>query len=102
MHLVVREHSFELSYPFPGGRFLSEEWFCIAREARTRMGEGRFLPPRIKRECIVLAIPSIDSPYERQEILLSSQPPRHYLRAVWDALVACGVQASADPPQDRA
>ena len=102
MHLVVREHSFELSYPFPGGRFLSEEWFCIAREARTRMGEGRFLPPRIKRECIVLSIPSIANTDERQEILLSSLPPGRYLRAVWDALVACGVQASGDPPQDQA
>ncbi len=66
------------------------------------MGEGRFLPPRIKRECIVLSIPSIDNTGERQEMLLSSLPPGRYLRAVWDALVACGVQASGDPPQDQA
>lgn len=102
MHLVVREYSFELSYPFPGGRFLSEEWFCMAREARMAMVEGRFLPPRIKRECIVLSIPSIDNPGGRQEIVLSSQPPRRYRRADCDALVACGVQASGEPPQDRA
>jgi hypothetical protein len=101
MHLVVREHSLELSYPFPGGRFLSEEWFCLAREARMTMGEGRFLPPQIKRECIVLSIPSIDNADERQVILLSSLPPRRYLRAAWDSLAACGVQASGDPPQDR-
>ena len=102
MHLVVREQSFEVSYPFLGGRFLSEEWFCMAREAPMTMGEGRFLPPRIKRECIVISMPSIDNPGERQEILLSSMPPGRYLRAVWDALVACGVRASGDPPQDQA
>jgi hypothetical protein len=101
MQLVVREHSFELSYAFPGARFLSEEWFCTAPDARMTTGEGRFLPPQINRECIVLSIPSIDNTHERQEILLSSLPPGRRLRAAWDALVVCGVLASGDPPQDR-
>lgn len=68
------------------------------------MGLGRwgFLPYRIKRDCIVLMIPAIDNPTERQEILLSSLPPGRYLGAVWEALVACGVQASGNLPGDRA
>ena len=33
MQLVVREHSFELSYPFPGGSLLSTEWYCRAGDA---------------------------------------------------------------------
>ena len=102
MQLVVRTNSFELSYPFPGGRFLSTEWYCRASDAQMRMGQGRFLPPRIKRDCIVLSIPSIDNPNDRQEILLSSVPPWHYLPASWDALVTCGVRASGDPPGDTA
>jgi hypothetical protein len=96
MQLVVREHSFELSYPFPGGSFLTTEWYCWGRDARMTMGEGRFRPPRIKRECIVLSIPSIDDATGEQVILLSSW--RRELRAAWDALVASGVHASGDPP----
>jgi hypothetical protein len=98
MQLVVREHSFELSYPFPGGSFLTTEWYCWARDARMRMGQGRrFLPPRVQRDCIVLSIPSIADASGEQEILLSSW--RHELRAAWDALLVCGVHASGDPPQ---
>ena len=96
MQLVVRDNSFELSYPFPGGSFLTTEWYCWGRDARMKMGEGRFRPPRAKRACIVLSIPSIDDASGKQEILLSSW--RHELRAAWDALAACGVHASGDPP----
>ncbi len=98
IQLVVHQHSFELSYPFPGGSFLTTEWYCWGRETRMKMGMGRFLPPRIKRECIILTIPSIDDPKAEQEILLSHPEP-HDLRAEWDALVACGVSASGDPPK---
>lgn len=98
MHLVVRENSFELSYPFPGGRFLSTEWFCRARDAGMKVGQGSFLPPRVKRDCIALSIPGIDKADVQQEILLASRPPRDDLRAAWDALVTCGVQASGEPP----
>ncbi|MEO8745083.1 MAG: hypothetical protein ABI455_07410 [Candidatus Dormiibacterota bacterium] len=31
MRLVVREHSFELSYPFPGGRFYPKNGFAGQR-----------------------------------------------------------------------
>ncbi len=97
--LVVREKSFELSYPFPGGSFLTTEWYCWGKDARMKTGLGNFLPPRVKRDCIVLSIPSIDAPNSEQEILISSIPPwRQDLSAAWDALVACGVQASGDPP----
>lgn len=98
MQLVVHEHSFEISYPFPGGSFLSTEWYCRASDAWMKMGSGRFLPPVVARDCIVLSIPAIDKPEERQEILLASRPPRHNLRGAWDALVACGVQATGHPP----
>src|SRR5690348_2749016 len=33
MQLVVHEKSFELSYSFPLGRFLSTEWFCRGGDA---------------------------------------------------------------------
>jgi len=99
MRLVVRLSSFELSYPFPGGTLLSTEWYCWGKDARMKMGQGNFLPPWVKRDCIVLSIPSIDSANEVQEILLSSTPPfRHDLSTAWDALVACGVQATGDLP----
>jgi hypothetical protein len=99
MRLVVRENSFELSYPFPGGSLLTTEWYCWGKDARMKVGGGNFLPPRVKRDCIVLSIPSIDTANANQEILLSSVPPwRQDLSAAWDALVACGVQASGDPP----
>lgn len=100
MQLVVREHSFELSYPFPGGSFLTTEWYCRGHDARMKVDQGRFLPPRIKRECIVLSIPSIDDAKVEQKILLSSW--RRELRGAWDALIACGVRASGDSPLDRA
>ena len=96
MQLVVREHSFELSYPFPGGSLLTTEWFCRADDAAMKPGHGRFLPPRVERDCIVLSVPSIDNPKIEQEILLSSW--RHELRVAWDALAACGVRASGAPP----
>jgi hypothetical protein len=96
MQLVVREHSFELSYPFQGGRFLTTEWYCWGRDARMKMGEGRFPPPRVKRDCIVLTIPSIDDASSEQEILLSSW--QHELHGAWGALLACGVHAAGDPP----
>jgi len=97
MQLVVREHSFQLSYPFPGGSLLSTEWYCRAADAVMKRGQGRFLPPRVKRECIVLSIPSIDNRELAQEILLSSW--RRELRAAWDALSACGVRAVGDAPE---
>jgi hypothetical protein len=100
MQLVVREHSFELSYSFPGGSFLTTEWYCRGSDARMKVGQGHFLPPWIKRECIVLSIPSIDDASVEQQILISSVPPRRRdLRAAWDALATCGVHASGDPPQ---
>ena len=99
MRLVVRENSFELSYAFPGGSLLTTEWYCWGKDAGMKMGQGNFLPPWVKRDCIVLSIPSIDTANANQEILLSSVPPlRQDLSAVWDALVACGVQASGEPP----
>jgi len=99
MRLVVREKSFELSYPFPGGSLLTTEWYCWGKDARMKMGLGSFRPPRVKRDCIVLIIPSIDKPNAEQEILISSVPPwRQDLSAACDALVACGVQASGVPP----
>lgn len=98
MHLVVRQHAFELSYPFPGGSLLTTEWYCRGSDAQMKMGQGRFLPPRIKRDCIVISIPAIDNPNERQEILLSSLPPRRDLGAAWDALASCGVPTSGKPP----
>jgi hypothetical protein len=99
MRLVVRENSFELSYPFPGGSMLTTEWYCRGKDARMKVGQGNFLPPKVKRDCIVLSIPSIDNASAEQEILLSSTPPsRDDLSAAWDALVACGVEASSDPP----
>src|SRR5207245_11632672 len=75
MRLLVRENSFELSYPFPGGSLLTTEWFCRGRYARMKVGRGNFLPPKVKRDCIVLSIPSIDNANAEQEILLSSIPP---------------------------
>jgi hypothetical protein len=100
MQLVVREHSFELSYPFRGGSFLSTEWYSWGRDTRMKMGRGRFLPPWISRDCIVLSIPSIDDATKEQEILISSTPPLgRDLRGTWDALVMCGVHASGDPPR---
>jgi len=99
MQLIVREHSFEISYPFPGGSLLSTEWYCRGPEARMKVGEGRFLPPRIKRDCIVLSIPSIDDAATDQETLLSSW--RRELKGAWDALAACGVQPSGSSPADR-
>lgn len=100
MRLLVRENSFELSYPFPGGSLLTTEWFCRGKDARMKVGQGNFLPPKVKRDCIVLSIPSIDNANAEQEILLSSIPPsRNDLSATWDALVACGVEASGDPPR---
>ena len=99
MRLLVRENSFELSYPFPGGSLLTTEWYCRGKDARMKVGQGNFLPPKVKRDCIVLSIPSIDNANAEQEILLSSIPPsRNDLSAAWDALVACGVEASGDPP----
>jgi hypothetical protein len=99
MRLVVRQNSFELSYPFPGGSLLTTEWYCWGKDAHMETGRGNFLPPWVKRDCIVLSIPSIGGPNAEQEILLSSVPPlRHDLGTAWDALVACGVQASGDPP----
>jgi hypothetical protein len=97
MQLVVREQSFELSYPFSGGSFLTTEWYCWGRNTRMEMGKGRFRPPRINRDCIVLSIPPIDDASVKQEILLSSWG--RDLRAAWEALVLCGVQASGDPPK---
>ncbi len=97
MQLVVREHSFELSYPFPGGSLLTTEWFCRAADATMRMGHGRFLPPRVDRQCIVVTVPSIEDPKIEQEILLSSW--HRELRAAWDALAACGVRTLGNPPQ---
>ena len=70
IRLVVRENSFELSYPFPGGSLLTTEWYCWGKDARMKMGGGNFLPPRVKRDCIVLSIPSIDTANANQEILL--------------------------------
>jgi hypothetical protein len=103
MRLVVRERSFELSFPFPGGSFLATEWYCRGKDARMKMGRGNFLPPWVKRDCIVLSIPAIDEASAEQEILISSVPPwRHDLRAAWDALAACGVQASGAPTEDQA
>ena len=99
MRLLVREKSFELSYPFPGGSLLTTEWYCRGKDARMKVGQGNFLPPKVKRDCIVLAVPSIDDANAEQEILLSSVPPwRQDLRAAWDALAACGVEVSGDPP----
>ena len=99
MRLLVRENSFELSYPFPGGSMLTTEWYCRGKDARMKVGQGNFLPPKVKRDCIVLSIPSIDNASAEQEILLSSTPPsRDDLSAAWDALVAWGVEASGDPP----
>jgi hypothetical protein len=98
IQLVVREHSFELAYPFPGGHFLSTEWFCRAADALMSVDRGRFLPPKVQRDCIVLSIPAIDNTGDRQEILLAPRPPRNDLREAWDALVACGVHASGDAP----
>jgi hypothetical protein len=99
MRLVVRQNSFELSYPFPGGSLLTTEWYCRGKDARMKVGQRNFLPPYIQRDCIILSVPSIDSANAEQEILLSSTPPlRDDLSAAWDALVACGVEASGDPP----
>jgi hypothetical protein len=99
MRLLVREKSFELSYPFPGGSLLTTEWYCRGKDARMKVGQGNFLPPKVKRDCIVLAVPSIDDANAEQEILLSSVPPwRQDLSAAWDALAACGVEVSGDPP----
>jgi hypothetical protein len=103
MQLVAREHSFELSYPFPGGSLLTTEWYCRGKDARMKVGQGHFLPPWVKRECIVLSIPTIDGASGEQEILISSAPPlRRDLGAAWDALAACGVHASGDPPTSDA
>jgi hypothetical protein len=100
MQLVAREHSFELSYPFPGGSLLTTEWYCRGKDARMTVGQGHFLPPWVKRDCIVLSIPTIDGAGGEQEVLISSVPPwRHDLRGAWDALVACGVHSSGDPPR---
>lgn len=98
MQLVVRERSFELSYPLPGGRFLSTKWYCRASDALMTMGQGWFLPPKIKRDCIMLSIPAIKNARERQEILLAARPPRSGLGEAWQALVACGVRASGGGP----
>jgi len=99
MRLVVRQNSFELSYPFPGGSLLTTEWYCRGKDARMKAGQRNFLPPYVQRDCIILSVPSIDSANVEQEILLSCTPPlRDDLSAAWDALVACGVEASGDPP----
>ena len=78
---------------------LTTEWYCRGKDARMKVGQGKFLPPKVKRDCIVLAVPSIDDANAEQEILLSSVPPwRQDLSAAWDALAACGVEVSGDPP----
>ena len=97
MNLVVRESSFELSYPFPGGSLLTTEWYCFGKDAQMKMGVGLFLPPAIKRDCIALSVPSVDNPHVRQELLLSYSTPNS-LRTAWDALAACGTQAVGEPP----
>jgi hypothetical protein len=96
MELVVREHSFQLPYPFTGGRFLSNEWFYWGKDARIWMGEGDFLPPRVGRKCIVIGMPSIEAPERAQEILVSTWD--HRLREAWDALAHGGVTAVGPPP----
>lgn len=99
MELVVHERSFELSYSFPGGRFLSTEWYCRGRDAEMALGSGKFLLPVINRTCIVLSIPAIDHPVRRQEILLAPQPGAYDLQAAWQALLRCGVRSSGDAPE---
>lgn len=102
MRLVVRERSLELSFPLPGGSLLATEWYCRGKDARMKMGRGNFLPPWVKRDCIVLSMPAIGDASAEQEIRIASVPPwRHDLRAAWDALAACGVQASGTPPEDQ-
>ena len=98
IRLVVREHSFELSYAIPTWGLLGTEWCCKGSDARIQVSRGRFLPPKVERSCIALTIPAIDRPDERQEILLASVPPSHVLREAWDALIACGAAAAGEPP----
>ena len=98
MQLVVRDRSFELSYPFPTWGLLGTEWYCRGSDARIEVGQGRFLPPKVNRTCVVLSIPSIDRPDARQVILLASPPPSHVLRSAWDALIDSGVAATGTPP----
>ena len=98
MELVVHKQSFELSYSFRVGRFLSTEWYCRGRDAEMSVGSGKFLLPVISRNCIVLSIPVIDHPELRQEILLASQPGAQNLHAAWQALSRCGVRSSGDAP----
>lgn len=98
MQLVVHERSFELSYPFPGGGLLSTEWYCRGNDARMKLGTGNFLPPAVKRDCILLSIPAIDDQAKQQEIALASRPTRRDLRSAWEALAACGVEPSSDGP----
>jgi hypothetical protein len=97
MELVVREHSFEISYPFPGGRFLTQGMYCVSRRARMETGRGRFRPPRLMRDCIVLTVSSDDDAADDQEVRLSSW--QHQLRPAWDALASSGVVASGPPPE---
>jgi len=42
MRLVVRQNSFELSYPFPGGSLLTTEWYCMGKDARMKVGQRIF------------------------------------------------------------
>ena len=99
MQLVVRERSFELSYPFPTLGLLGTEWYCSAQHARMNTDRGRFLPPKVMRTCVVLSFPSIDNHQERQEILLASVPPSTVLLSAWEAMVRSGVKADGDPPE---
>jgi hypothetical protein len=98
MQLLVRERSFELSYPFPGGSLLSTEWFCRATESQMKAGRVTALPPQMKRECIVVSFPSIDHPMARQDVLLSAPPSHRDLARIWDALAKAGVQPIGEPP----
>jgi hypothetical protein len=100
MHLVVREHSFEISYPMPYaflGR-VNREWYCVGTqvEMTVRFGVTAFLPPRRTRDVIALTIRSADDVENEEEVLISSW--EHCLGEAWKALETCGVTPGGPPP----
>jgi hypothetical protein len=101
MYLVVREHSFEISYPMPYaflGR-VNREWYCVGTrvEMKTMFGVTAFLPPRRTRDVLALTIRSESRDAEDDETVLVSSWD-HRLGEAWNALQACGVTACGSPP----
>lgn len=91
-HLVVREHSFELTGS-PRGAWL-EPWFARADAASMRVTTG-FLPlvSLHRQPCIAVTFPDGTRP-----TTLWLYPRHRTLSSVWKALAQAGVRSEGPPP----